>query len=306
MTSSILPAVFILVFLSGATAQLSKNFYSKSCPGVFDAVKPVLQSAISKEKRIGASLIRLFFHDCFVQGCDGSILLDDTGNFIGEKTARPNNNSVRGFSVIDRIKSRVEKVCPGVVSCADILTIAARDSTVILGGPSWRVKLGRRDSRTANITAANSDLPPGSANLTTLVRSFRSKGLSTKDMVALSGSHTLGQARCVTFRARIYNQTNIDPPLASNSGNNNLAPLDVQTPNVFDNNYFKNLIDQKGLLNSDQVLFNGGSTDSLVRKYVRNPKAFDSDFAKAMIKMGNIALLTGSQGEIRKNCRRVN
>lgn len=62
------------------------------------------------------------------QGCDGSILLDDTSKFVGEKTATPNRNSARGFEVIDNIKSAVEGVCPGVVSCADILAIAARDS----------------------------------------------------------------------------------------------------------------------------------------------------------------------------------
>jgi peroxidase len=65
-----------------------------------------------------------------IKGCDASILLDDTSSFIGEKTAAANNNSARGFNVIDDIKANVEKACPGVVSCADILTLAARDSVV--------------------------------------------------------------------------------------------------------------------------------------------------------------------------------
>lgn len=65
-----------------------------------------------------------------MQGCDGSILLDDNATFTGEKTAGPNANSARGFDVIDTIKTQVEAACSGVVSCADILTIAARDSIV--------------------------------------------------------------------------------------------------------------------------------------------------------------------------------
>lgn len=59
-------------------------------------------------------------------------MLDDTSSFTGEKTANPNNNSVRGFDVVDNIKTAVENACPGVVSCADILAIVARDSVVIV------------------------------------------------------------------------------------------------------------------------------------------------------------------------------
>ena len=66
------------------------------------------------------------------QGCDASVLLDDTSSFRGEQTAGPNNNSLRGFEVIDAIKPKVESACPSVVSCADILAIAARDSVVIV------------------------------------------------------------------------------------------------------------------------------------------------------------------------------
>ncbi|PIN00760.1 Peroxidase [Handroanthus impetiginosus] len=307
----------ILIMGNTSSAQLSTNHYKKTCPNVFKVVKSVVKSTVGKEKRMGASLLRLHFHDCFVQGCDGSILLDDTSSFKGEKTAGPNNNSVRGYDVIDAIKSKVESVCPGIVSCADIVAIAARDSVVLLGGPSWEVKVGRRDSRTASLSAANSgQIPSPTSTLNTLINRFRAKGLSTKDMVVLSGTHTIGQARCTTFRSRIYSQTNIDPsfarirqgncPRTNGSGDNNLAPLDLRTPTFFDNAYFKNLIEQKGLLNSDQVLYNGGSTDSLVKLYSKNPKAFDHDVVAAMIRMGDISPLTRSNGEIRKNCRRIN
>ncbi|WJX31232.1 peroxidase [Trifolium repens] len=310
---------FALVFLliGTSSAQLSENFYSKKCPKVFDTVKSVVKSAVAKEPRIGASLLRLFFHDCFVDGCDGSILLDDTSSFRGEKTAAPNNNSVRGYEVIDAIKSKVEAICPGLVSCADIVAITARDSVVILGGPFWNVKVGRRDSRTANFTAANTGvIPPPTSNLSNLVSTFKAQGLSAKDMVALSGAHTIGKSRCTSFRNHIYNDSNIDStfakirqkncPKKSGSGDNNLANLDFRTPTYFDNNYYKNLIIKRGLLHSDQVLFNGGSTDSLVKTYSQNDKAFDSDFVAAIIKMGNNKPLTGKQGEIRKNCRRLN
>ncbi|XP_027334349.1 peroxidase 4-like [Abrus precatorius] len=316
-SSSIVALGVFLLLVGTSSAQLSENFYSKKCPKVFGTVKSVVKSAVAKEPRMGASILRLFFHDCFVDGCDGSLLLDDTPSFRGEKTAAPNNNSVRGFEVIDAIKTKVEAICPSVVSCADILAIASRDSVQLLGGPFWKVKLGRRDSRTANFTAANTGvIPPPTSNLSNLISTFQAQGLSANDMVALSGSHTIGKARCTSFRNRIYNESNIDNsfakarqrkcPRTSGSGDNNLAVLDFRTPDHFDNNYYKNLIIKRGLLHSDQVLFNGGSTDSLVRTYSKNNKAFDSDFVKAMIKMGNNKPLTGSQGEIRKNCRKVN
>ncbi|KAL0434910.1 UNVERIFIED_CONTAM: Peroxidase 4 [Sesamum radiatum] len=130
------------------------------------------------------------------------------------------------------------------------------------------------------------------------------------------GTHTIGKARCVTFRERIYNDTSIDAsfakkrqqrcPRTSGSGDDNFAPMDKKTPEIFDNAYFKNLIAKKGLLHSDQVLLDGGSTDSLVELYSKSPQSFDKDLVVAMIKMGDISPLTGSNGEIRKNCRKPN
>lgn len=313
MASLVTVIAVISLLVCSASAQLSSNFYGSTCPNLQTIVRNAMTEAVRRESRIGASILRLFFHDCFVNGCDGSILLDDTGSFTGEKTANPNRNSARGFEVIDTIKTRVENACNATVSCADILALAARDGTVLLGGPTWTVPLGRRDARTASLSAANTQIPAPTSSLSTLISMFSAKGLSARDMTALSGGHTIGFARCTTFRTRIYNETNIDATFANSSrancppsgGDGNLASLD-QTPARFDNNYYQNLVAQRGLLHSDQELFNGGSQDALVRTYSTNDATFRSDFAAAMVRMGNISPLTGRNGEIRRNCRVVN
>ncbi|KAG5255172.1 lignin-forming anionic peroxidase [Salix suchowensis] len=316
-----LPAVVFSIFLISSCfpcqAQLSSNFYDSTCPNALTTIRTVIRRAVSSERRMAASLIRLHFHDCFVQGCDASIMLDNSPSIDSEKFSFVNNNSIRGFEVIDGAKAQVESICPGVVSCADIAAVAARDASVAVGGPSWTVRLGRRDSTKASRSLADSNIPRATNSFSELIDMFSRKGLSERDMVALSGSHSIGQARCVTFRARIHdNSSDIDAgfastrrrscPSTSGDGNNNLAPLDLVTPNCLDNNYFRNLIQRRGLLQSDQVLFSGQSTDSIVTEYSRNPSLFSSDFAAAMLRMGDIEPLTGSQGEIRRVCSVVN
>ncbi|XP_074560851.1 peroxidase 54-like [Curcuma longa] len=114
-------------------AQLSPTFYDVSCPNVSAIVQEQLVLAQRSDPRIFASLIRLFFHDCFTDGCEASLLLDDADGIQSEKSARPNRNSTRGFEVIDAVKTAVESSCPGVVSCADILAIAAEASVDLVG-----------------------------------------------------------------------------------------------------------------------------------------------------------------------------
>ncbi|KAK6931237.1 hem peroxidase [Dillenia turbinata] len=310
---------FILLILVSSTlsseAQLSSTYYDKTCPNALATIRTSIRTAVSRDPRMAASLIRLHFHDCFVQGCDASILLEDSSSITSEQNAGPNKNSVRGYSVIQDAKTQVEKVCPEVVSCADIVAVAARDASVAAAGPSWTVKLGRRDSTTASFNQAENDIPRFRDGLDVLISRFASKGLNAREMVALSGAHTIGQAQCFTFRERLYsNESDIDAGFASmrkgscpKSGNDSvLAPLDLVTPTLFDNNYFKNLIQKKGLLESDQVLFSGGSTESIVKEYSESSSTFKDDFASAMIKMGDISPLTGSQGQIRKFCSVVN
>ncbi|KAL6908103.1 hypothetical protein ACP4OV_002273 [Aristida adscensionis] len=316
---SVLVLLCLTAAAATAAAQLSPTFYTSSCPGALATIKAAVTAAVAKEPRMGASLLRLHFHDCFVQGCDASVLLSDTASFTGEQGARPNAGSLRGFAVVDSIKAQVEAVCKQTVSCADILAVAARDSVVALGGPSWTVLLGRRDSTTASMSQANSDLPAPSLSLANLTAAFAKKGLSTTDLVALSGAHTIGQAQCTNFRARIYNESTISAgfaaqrragcPAVAGNGDGSLAPLDAATANAFDNAYYTNLVNQQGLLHSDQQLLGGGgggATDGLVRTYAASPACFGRDFAAAMVRMGSITPLTGAQGQVRLVCSKVN
>ena len=91
--------------------------------------------------------------------------------------------------------------------------------------------------------------------------------------------------------------------------NNDLSPLDFMTPTRFDNHYYVNLLQGKGLLISDNVLVTQDHEGEILKKvwdYATDEKLFFASFANSMVKMGNIKPITGNQGEIRKNCRFVN
>lgn len=158
-------------------SYLYPQFYDRSCPQVQEIVRSVVAKAVSREVRMAASFLRLHFHDCFVKGCDASILLDSTGRLISEKRSNPNRNSARGFEVIDEIKFAVEEVCPHTISCADIMALAARDSTVLTGEPTWVVPLGRRDSKDASLSGSNNNIPAPNNTFQTILTKFKLHGL---------------------------------------------------------------------------------------------------------------------------------
>ncbi|XP_052146070.1 peroxidase A2-like [Oryza glaberrima] len=317
-------AVALAAAAAGASAQLCDKYYDGTCPDVHRIVRRVLKRARQDDPRIFASLTRLHFHDCFVQGCDASILLDNSTSIVSEKFATPNNNSARGYPVVDDIKAALEEACPGVVSCADILAIAAKISVELSGGPRWRVPLGRRDGTTANLTGADNNLPSPRDNLTTLQQKFAAVGLDVTDLVALSGAHTFGRVQCQFVTDRLYNFSGTgkpDPTLDAGyrralakscprrGGNSSaLNDLDPTTPDTFDKNYFANIEVNRGFLQSDQELLStpGAPTAAIVNSFAISQKAFFKSFARSMINMGNIQPLTGSQGEVRKSCRFVN
>ncbi|KAK7332553.1 hypothetical protein VNO80_29306 [Phaseolus coccineus] len=304
-------------------AQLDNSFYRDTCPKVHSLVREVLRNVSKSDPRILASLIRLHFHDCFVQGCDASILLNSTDTIVSEQTAPPNNNSIRGLDVVNQIKTAVENACPGIVSCADILALAAQISSVLAHGPDWKVPLGRRDSLNASFDLANQNLPGPNFSLDELKSTFERQNLSTTDLVALSGAHTIGRSQCRFFDNRLYNFNstgNPDPTLNTtllqtlqaicpNGGpGTNLTNLDLTTPDELDSKYYSNLQLQNGLLRSDQELFStsGADTIPIVNSFSSNQTLFYENFKASMIKMSIIQVLTGSQGEIRAQCNFVN
>lgn len=319
--------VLVLQSLStfGDEQLLVRDYYKETCPMVEEIVRYNLQFAVLKNPRMAASLLRLHFHDCFVMGCDASVLLDSYGGMVSEKQAGPNVNSLRGFEVIDRIKYQLEEACPLIVSCADILAIAARDAVAVRGGPGWEVYLGRKDSLKASFDGANQFIPAPNSSLETLIANFKQHGLDIRDLVALSGSHTMGKARCLSFRQQIHDESaeehydkykrytpfrRILRSICPKTGKDNqLAPLDFETPARFDNHYFLNILEGRGLLGSDNVLVtedHEGEIRKQVWAYASDQKLFFASFANSMIKMGNINVLYGNEGEVRKNCRFVN
>lgn len=306
---------------------LTLDYYKTTCPTVLEIVRKEMECAVLSDPRNAALILRLHFHDCFVQGCDGSVLLDDTITLQGEKRAPNNVHGLKGFRIIDRIKNRLESECPGAVSCADILTIAARDAVVLVGGPYWDVPVGRKDSKTAGYALTETNIPTADEGLISIISKFIYQGLSVTDMVALSGAHTIGMARCVNFRNRIYgdfsttsgnnqlsggnlNKLKATCSPRNTAANNNESDLDYVTPNLFDNSYFQILVRGEGLLNSDQELYSSLlaiETKNIVAKYAENAIAFFEQFSESMVKLGNITNSeTYTNGEVRKNCRFIN
>jgi peroxidase len=146
-------------------------------------------------------------------------------------------------------------------------------------------------------------------------------------LVAHAGAHTIGRAQCRFFQDRLYNFSDTersDPTLdrsylaalrescpAAVSDNTCLNNLDPTTPDTFDNRYYANILSNRGLLRSDQAMLSAPeegavSTAPIVGRFANSQAEFFQSFATAMVKMGNIAPLTGGLREVRRNCRVVN
>ncbi|GMI89521.1 hypothetical protein like AT4G30170 [Hibiscus trionum] len=322
------PSLFFLLLhltlsLSLSHAKLGVDYYRNSCPDVESIVTSAVKAKLEQTFVTAPATLRLFFHDCFVRGCDASVMLASQNN-RAEKD-NPDDLSLAGdeFDTVIKAKAAVDSVpeCRNKVSCADILALATRDVIALTGGPSYTVELGRLDGRISTRASVRHHLPHPDFNLDQLKAMFASHGLTLTDLVALSGAHTIGFSHCSQFSKRIYkfkSKSRIDPTINLPYARQlrQMCPekvdprmaiqMDPGTPQTFDNVYYINLQQGKGLFTSDQILFTDTRSRNIVNLFASNNTAFEEAFVAAITKLGRVGVKTGKHGEIRNDCSVVN
>jgi peroxidase len=297
----------------GDDGALSReDFHVSSCPPLQSIVGSTVRAALRLETALAAGLLRIFFHDCFPNGCDASILLLRPRGGAAETSLGPNLTiQRRAMQLIEDIRAEVHFACGPSVSCADITALATRAAVVASGGPSYTLPKGQLDSLFPAPQEAVFQLPsPSTASVATLVRAFASRGLGDPaDLVALSGGHTIGRTKCSFFADRsARSDDTFSRKLAANCSKHpdRLQNLDVVTPDLFDNGFYKALTFNQGVFTSDMALVKNKTTAPIVKLFAQSKEAFFAQFARSMEKLARAPRPAGNRGEIRRNCFRTN
>ncbi|OEL17789.1 Peroxidase 18 [Dichanthelium oligosanthes] len=245
---------------SSTLGQLSPGFYAQSCPGVELAVRDVVRSASTLDPSIPGKLLRLVFHDCFVE----------------------------------------------------------------TGGPAVPVMLGRRDGLVSLASNVRRNIIDTGFSVNAMATSFTAKGLTLDDLVTLSGGHTIGSAHCNTFRERFQvangSLTPVDGSMNTDYANELIQACSVNgtvsagtavdcdsgSASVFDNRYFANLLDGRGLLRTDAVLVQNATTRAKVAEFAQSQDGFFASWANSYARLTSLGVKTGADGEIRRTCSSVN
>ncbi|CAI0386481.1 unnamed protein product [Linum tenue] len=147
-TTTLLPPLllFLLTVLLPplSHSQLTYDYYAKTCPKFDDIMRDTVAQKQNTTPTTAAAVLRLFFHDCMVEGCDASTLVAASPLHRTERDPSLNLDLPGdAFDTVVRAKTALELECPDIVSCADILAVATRNLVALVGGPAYRVPLGR-------------------------------------------------------------------------------------------------------------------------------------------------------------------
>ncbi|XP_044485393.1 peroxidase 21 [Mangifera indica] len=315
---------FVFLFLSfflqlhSGKSELQNNYYTESCPNAEEIIKQEVINLYNKHGNTAVSWVRNLFHDCVVKSCDASLFLE-TVNGTESEQASDRSFGMRNFKYVKTIKDALEQECPMTVSCADIVALSARDGIVMLGGPRIEMKTGRRDSKESYLTEVDSSIPNHNDSISSVLSRFQSIGIDVEGTVALLGAHSVGRVHCVNLVQRLYPTVDptLDPEYAAYLKGRCPTPdpdpkavlyarNDRETPMIIDNNYYKNVLNHKGLLIIDQQLASDPTTLPYVEKMADDNGYFQDQFSRAILLLSENSPLTGDEGEIRRDCRYVN
>ncbi|KAH7125563.1 heme peroxidase [Dendryphion nanum] len=240
-----------------ARTLLSALFDRQSaCPAVWKEISTTLTAQFLGDNECtdaARAAIRAAFHDCFNGACDGSLILANECS----------NNENRG---LERLCGNLGNLAQEKkVGVADLIQFAAAHAIKTCpGGPTVPVKVGRKDSSTANPTGV---LPSPQQSAGDLIKLFASKGFSPVDLAALVGAHTASKQRFV------------DPATAG-------AALD-STVGKWDNKFYSETINGRApfTLQSDKALADNLVTGIPFKSFALSQSLWSIAFVPAMQKM---------------------
>ncbi|XP_020269434.1 peroxidase 42-like [Asparagus officinalis] len=233
------------------------NFYKNSCPQAEDIIRDQV-SFSTRGTRILPSP---------GSGTSSMIVESRSKRSLSEKES-DRSFGMRNYRYLDTIKEAVERECPQVVSYADILVLSARDGIVEVEGTNsqswWTVhssKNREKGWRRSRVDILEQDLPDHNESISVVLDKFAAIGIDTPAVVALLGAHCVGRTRCVKLVHRLYPDLdpNLNPYHIPGMLKKRPDPIpdskvvqfvrnDRETPMKLDNNYYRNILGNKGLL----------------------------------------------------------
>nr|XP_051221987.1 peroxidase 57-like [Lolium perenne] len=206
----------------------------------------------------------------------------------------------------------------------DAAVMTHKDAVRLAGGNAYAVRTGRRDRRQSKAVDVN--LPGPESTVAQATAFFSKLGLGQMDMVLLLGAHTVGVTHCSAIKSsRLYSyggkagatDPSLDPYYAfvyknyvcpnKPSTDNTVVFLDDQWSALkVDKSFYKMLQKRRGVLSVDQNLYGNGAPTRWMVDMLANTDNFSWLFPQALVKLSEVNVLTGTQGEIRRVCNKFN